>query len=37
MLPTLARLALESLIFALGLLIAAPFFLAMVAPFFGGL
>ena len=37
MLPKLARFALESLVFALGLLIAAPFFLAMAAPFFGGL
>jgi len=37
MLPKLARCAVKSLVFALGLLIAAPFFLAMAAPFIGGL
>jgi len=37
MLPKLARYAAKSLVFALGLLIAAPFFLAMAAPFIGGL
>ena len=37
MLPKLADCAFKSLVFALGLLIAAPFFLAMAAPFFGGL
>ncbi len=37
MLPKLARYALDGLVLVLGLLIAAPFFLAMAAPFMGGL
>ena len=37
MLPKLARFAFESLVFALGVMIAVPFFLAMAAPFIGGL
>ena len=33
----LVRALLDGLVFVLGLLIAAPFFLAMAAPFVGGL